>query len=303
MKKKFIIIPVVILIALILFSMCTFKVGEKQFVVARQFGKIISTTEEPGLHIKSPLYSMTHISASKHMYDIKPSEIITADKKTMLVDAYVLWEVTDPIRYIQSLNASEKTAEGRIDILVYNAIKTVCSNTTQETLIASRDGHLEATDEAGELMIKNVNLSDKFLKQLNDQDAAYGIKISAINIKVLDMPDENKNAVYNRMISERENIAASYTAQGESEAKIIRNTTDKEIAIILSEAEAEAEKIVAQGEAKYMSILSDAYNDKSKADFYLFRRSLDAAKASLVGGNKTLFLDANNPLVSIFAGE
>ena len=304
MKKfKFILIPVAILIALILFSMCTFQVGEKQYVVARQFGKIISTTEEPGLHVKSPLYSMTYISAAKHMYDIPASEIITSDKKTMVVDAYVIWEVTDPIKYIQSLNASEKTAEGRIDILVYNAIKTVCSNTNQETLIAARDGHLESSDEAGNLVVKNVNLSERFLKQLNSQDEAYGIKIDSINIKILDMPEENKQAVYQRMISERDNIAAAYSAEGDSEAKIIRNTTDKEIAIVLSEAEAEAEKIIAKGEAEYMNILSAAYNDKSKADFYLFRRSLDAAKASLAGGNKTLFLDKSNPIVSVFTGE
>ena len=316
MKAKTIIkIIIAIVVVLILSSMIMFNVGEKQFVIARQFGKIVSTTTEPGLHFKSPIHSLTYINAGKHLYDIPASEIITSDKKTMVVDAYVIWEVADPIIYIQSLNASEKTAESRIDILVYNAIKTVCSNTSQSELIASRDGTIDVNITDTDLndveiagvdttsAVKSVNLSDMFLKQLGNQADAYGIKISSINIKILDMPNENKEAVYQRMISERNNISAAYMAQGDSEAKIIRNTTDKEVTITLSEAKAEAEKIVAQGEAEYMNILSAAYNDKSKADFYLFRRSLDAAKHSMSGESKTLFLTQDNPIASIFMGN
>lgn len=120
---------------------------------------------------------------------------------------------------------------------------------------------------------------------------------------MLDLPEENKDAVYERMITERNNIAAAYKAQGESEARIIRNTTDKEVSIMKSEAEAEADKLIAEGEAEYMKILSDAYNDESKADFYLFTKSLDTARTSLSNKNNTLFLDKSSPLAQIFTGS
>ena len=120
--------------------------------------------------------------------------------------------------------------------------------------------------------------------------------------KSLDMPDDNKQAVYERMISERNNIAASYTAKGNSEAQKIRNNTDREVSVMRSEANRNAEILRAEGEAEYMRILSEAYNDESKAEFYNFVRSLDAAKASLKGGSKTLILDRTSPLVQIFYG-
>ena len=128
----------------------------------------------------------------------------------------------------------------------------------------------------------------------------YGIELLAVETKHLDLPGDNKEAVYQRMISERNNIAASYTAEGESEATKIRSETDKEVQIMLSEAKAKAEVLQAEGEAEYMRILSAAYADQSRADFYSFVRALDAAKISLSGENKTLFLDKTSPLVSVF---
>ena len=149
---------------------------------------------------------------------------------------------------------------------------------------------------------KVISLSNKILEQLNkDYDPEqYGIEIQMVKIKKLDLPDENKDAVYNRMITERKNIAAAYKAQGDSEAQKIRNTTDRETAVMLSEADAKAAQIEAEGEAEYMKILSEAYNDPDKAEYYLFVRQLDAAKKSLENGNTTLFLDSDSPLASIF---
>ena len=108
--------------------------------------------------------------------------------------------------------------------------------------------------------------------------------------------------MYERMITERNNIAAAYKAQGESEAQIIRNTTDKEVSITTSEAQAQADKTVAEGEAEYMKILSEAYNDPDKAEFYLYSRALDTAKKSM-GKSTTLFLDKDSPLAQIFKGD
>ena len=104
------------------------------------------------------------------------------------------------------------------------------------------------------------------------------------------------------MISERDNIAATYTAEGQAEAQVIRNTTDKEVTVLLSNADMQAEILVAEGEAEYMRILAEAYGDEARTEFYEFVRSLDALKVSMVGSNKTLILSADSPIAQIFNG-
>lgn len=155
---------------------------------------------------------------------------------------------------------------------------------SQNDVISGRDGELTAA------IINNIG---------NTMDQ-YGITLLTIETKRLDLPSDNKAAVYERMISERDKIAATYSAEGNSEAQIIRNATDKEISIKLSTAEAEAERIIAEGEAEYMRILSEAYADQSRTEFYSFVRALDAAKASLIGKNKTLILSPDSPIAQIF---
>ena len=138
------------------------------------------------------------------------------------------------------------------------------------------------------------------MENLGNSMEQYGIDLITVEIKRLDLPDDNKNAVYERMISERNNIAASYIAEGEAEATKIRTQTDYEISVSISEAKAQAEATIAEGEAEYMKTLSAVYADESRSDFYTFVLSLDAAKASMVGDNKTLILDGDSPIAQIF---
>ena len=131
----------------------------------------------------------------------------------------------------------------------------------------------------------------------------YGLELLSVETKQLDLPSDNKGAVYERMISERDKIAATYTAEGQAEAKVIQNTTDREIAILISDAQAKAAQITAEGEAEYMKILADAYGSPEKAGFYSFTRALEAARASFVGRDNTLILPAGSPLAEIFMGR
>ena len=203
----------------------------------------------------------------------------------MVADSFILWKITDPQKFIQTLNGSVANAESRLSNLVYNSMKNTISGMTQAEVISGRNGALAGAIRDG----------------VGDNLDAYGVELIAVETKHLDLPDDNKEAVYTRMISERNNIAASYTAQGESEAQKIRSQTDKEVQIMLSAAQADAEKLEAEGEAEYMRILSDAYADPQKAEFYSFVRSLDAARASLQGsGDNVLFLDRSSPLAEIF---
>ena len=283
--KAFAVIILVIAVFLGLSSLVITK--ENEYKVIRQFGKIDHVQTEAGISFKIP-FLQTESSLPKQIlvYDLAPSDVITKDKKTMITDSYVLWQITDPITFAQTLNSSIGNAESRIDTVVYNSIKNIIGSWPQEEVISGRDGELSAA-------IMN-NVGDKF-KQ-------YGLEVLAVETKQLDLPNDNKEAVYERMISERGNIAATYTAEGAAEAQKIRNTTDKEVSIILSEANKQAEVLKAEGEAEYMRILSDAYRDNSRTDFYSFVRSLDALKESVKGDNKTVILDKNSPIAQIFYG-
>lgn len=314
--KGFLIFIGIILIALLLFNSITFVTMENEYSIVKQFGEIVKVRDTAGLDVKIPfIQNVNKVPRAKQLYDIPKSEVITSDKKTMIIDAYVIWRVTDARLFTSSLNASSSTAEGRIDVIVYNSIKTTISSMTQDEVIASRDQAINVANTdtiPDDLEIKDIvedkdddvdviRISKRLLEHIGDQCDQYGIRIEDVKIKILDLPDENKAAVYERMITERNNIAAAYTAQGKSEAQKIKNTTDREVTIMLSEARADADRIVAEGEAEYMSILSDAYNDRDKADFYLFTLSLDTAKESLKN-NTTLFLDKDSPIAQLFDG-
>ena len=261
---------------------------ENEYKVIRQFGKINHVQTQAGVSFKIP-FLQTESSLPKQIlvYDLSPSDVITKDKKTMITDSYVLWQITDPIKFAQTLNSSIANAENRIDTVVYNSIKNIIGSWPQEEVISGRDGEL----------------SEAIMTSVGDKFNQYGLELLAVETKQLDLPNDNKEAVYERMISERGNIAATYTAEGAAEAQKIRNTTDKEVSILLSEAQKNAEVLKAEGEAEYMRILSEAYQDSSRTDFYSFVRSLDALKESVKGTNKTVILDKDSPIAQIFYGN
>lgn len=275
---------IVLIAALVILGNSAFVIKENQYGLIREFGKIERVISEPGLYFKVPfIQEKDTVTMELLLYDIAKSDVITQDKKSMIVDSFVLWRVIDPKVFAQTLNTSEQNAEGRINVAVYNSIKNVISSMTQSDIIAARGQKLT------NLIMENV-------AGINQ----YGIEITTVEIKLLDLPEDNKNAVFERMISERENIAATYTAEGKSDAQKIRNSTDKETALMISEAEKSAEILKAEGEAEYMKEIAAAYDGEMKADFYSFTRSLDALKISIEGGDKTIILDKDSPITQIF---
>ena len=266
-----------------------YVVGPNEYAALFEFGKIVSVTDTPGIKYKLPtVNTVRYISKKLHLYDIPRSGVITKDKKSMIADNYVTWRVIDPVKYIQTLNAVEARARERIEAAVYNAIKNVISSMTQDEVIEARGG----------------KLSTKIAEDSNSDIGMYGIMIVQTEMKALDLPDDNKSAVYERMISERQNIAASYTAEGNSEAQKIRNRTDREAAVKAAEAEQKAAVLIAEGEAQYMKILQSAYDTPEKAEFYNFLRSLDALRASMKGnGEKIIILDKNSSIGKILYSE
>ncbi|MDD6616942.1 MAG: protease modulator HflC [Lachnospiraceae bacterium] len=286
MKKKIAGVCIVVILLALLGSSVVVT-AENEYRLVRQFGKISRVIDTPGISFKIPFIQSTDTFPKETLlFDLTPSDVITRDKKTMITDSYVLWRISDPMKFAQALNGSVTNAESRINTSVYNAIKNAISSLNQDEVITSRDGEL----------------SKMVMSRIDDNLNEYGIELLMFETKQLDLPDDNKEAVYERMISERDNIAATYSAEGKSEAQVIQNTTDKEVAIKISEAKKQAEILVAEGEAEYMRILSEAYDTEDKQDFYSFVRSLDALKASMSGGDKTVILSEDSPIAQIFAG-
>ncbi|MDO5122291.1 MAG: protease modulator HflC [Erysipelotrichaceae bacterium] len=286
MKKalKYIAILAVLLIA----SSSAYTVELNEYAVIRQLGRIVKTEDSPGLKFRIPFLQTTEIiSARTILYDIPASDVITRDKKSMIADNFVLWRVTDPQAYIRTLNASANRAEERIEAAVYNALKNTISSMNQDDIIAA----------TGERMTAMIT------KEANSDIGQYGIEIVTSQIKILGLPNDNESAVYERMISERNNIAASYTASGASEAQKIRNKTDREVTVLKAEAQRQAAILRAEGEEEYMKILQEAYNTPEKADFYEYARSLDALKESMHGENKTIILDKDSELAKVLYGN
>ena len=266
-------------------SAYTVRPNEAAMII--RLGKIQSVVTETGMHFHTPfIESVTSVYTGDIMYDIPVSDVITSDKKSMIADNYVIWSVTDPTKYYQTLGAIRGRAEERIEAAVYNATKNTISSMAQDEIIAAR----------------GTTLTDMITKEANTDIKQYGIDIELAEIKALDLPDDNKEAVYERMISERNNIAAGYAEKGQAEAQKIRNETDKQVIILKANAEKDAAKIEAEGEAKYMQILSNAYNDEGKAEFYNYLRGLDSLEA-LAGKNKTLILDKDSEYARILYGE
>lgn len=289
MKNKKFLLLVILILAVFLGVSATYSLRENEYGIRLQFNKIVAIDESSGLYFKIPfIQNVRKVPKSIQLYDIRPSDVMTSDKKSMIADMYILWRIVNPTVYYQTLNANVNNAKDRTGITVYNSVKSVISSMTQDEIIEARGEKLTQTITA----------------DANPDIQKYGIEIVQAQLKSLDLPDDNKHAVYERMISERNNIAASYTAEGESKAKKIQNETDKQVAILKAQAEKDSAKLKAEGEAKYMETLQQAYNDKDKAEFYNYIRSLDALKVSLSGtGEKKLMLGKDSELAKILYGK
>ena len=289
MKKK-ILFAVIIVLLVSLLNGSIYTVRENEYACTVRFSKIIQTVDQPGLHFKIPFIdSIKYFSKATTLYDIPPSEVLTSDKQNMTVDCYVLWKIRDPLKFYQTLGTGY-VAEERLNAITYTILKNTMSTMAQADIINMNDG-----------AERNI-IYESIATDVDAEANKYGIEVVDVKIKRFDLPESNLNAVYNRMISERNQMAEKYTADGNYEASIIRNDVDKQVNILVSNAQAEAAKLEAEGEAEYMRLLAEAYNTADKKDFYEFTLALDALKESLTGSEKTVILDADSELAKILMG-
>jgi membrane protease subunit HflC len=258
----------IIAILLLLFGRSfMFVVDEKTQVVITQFGKPVRTFQEPGLHFKLP-YPVQQVNLYDDRlleYDSAPTEIITKDKKNLVLDNYARWRIAEPLKFLQAVR-DENGAQSRLDDIVYSMLRVELGKFDLLDIVAN----------AREEIMDTVTL------KCNEKALEYGIQVIDVRIKRGDLPEENEKAVFERMRAERLRIANQYRSEGEEEATKIRAQTDKEKVIILAQAYKAAQEIKGEGDAEAAGIYADAFNRDPA--FYEFVRTLEAYENSIDEG-------------------
>lgn len=267
-------------LALVGFS-SIFIVDETEQVVILQLGKPVKTVTNPGLNFKLPFPLQEKITFDDRLleYDSPPEEILSKDKKSLIVDNYVRWKIVDPLQFLKTVQAVP-TAKSRMDDIVYSELRRELG-----------------THDMVEIITENrEQIMDIITKQSNSATLAYGISVVDVRIRRVDLPAENEESIYARMEAERKRQANKFRSEGEEEAQKIRAATDRDKTIILADAYKEAEKIRGEGDAKAVQVYAKSYSADPK--FYEFVRTLDAYK-KVVDDKTTLVLPSNSKLFKL----
>lgn len=278
MKKSLI---VIIVLGLIIFFTTVFTVDEREQVVILQFGDPVRTITEPGLHFKWPVPFQNAITFDDRLleYDVAPEEVLSKDKKTIIVDNYVRWRIKDPLLFLQTVQAIPN-AVTRLDDIVYSELRQELGKHNMTEII---------TETREEIMETVTRASDKSTDE-------YGIEVVDVRIKRVDLPRENEMSIYARMDAERKRQANKFRSEGEEEAQKIRASTEKDKTIILANAYKVSQEIRGEGEARALEIYANAYN--KDVDFYEFMRTLEAYK-KIIDNKTTLVLPADSKLFKV----
>src|SRR5215510_2025190 len=282
---KFLSIAILSSLALTLLYRSAFTVDETQFAIVTQFGKPVRTITSSGLKLKWPWQSLLSFEKRLMVYNPRPSEFLTRDKKNIVVNSFVVWRIADPNRFLQTVNDLAR-AEMRLHDTVWAAAAAALGNTDLSALVSVRPEEVKVQD---------------VMRQVTEQSRAraldqYGIEVVDVRMKRLNLPAQNRNSVFARMRAERERIAKQYRAEGEAEALKIRAEADKEKARIISEAYREAEKVRGDGDAQSTRIYAEAYSRDPK--FYKLVRTLEAYK-KVIDPNTTAILSSDSELLKL----
>ncbi len=283
--QKFLSIAALALIALIVLWRTFFTVDETQFAIVTQFGRPVRAIATAGLKAKWPWQSLLNFEKRLMVYNPRPSEFLTKDKKNVVVDNYVCWRIADPNRFLQTVN-DLTGAEMRLHDTVWAAAAAALGNTDLSALVSTKP--------------EEVRVSE-VMKQVTEATRArameqYGIEIVDVRMKRLNLPTQNRESVFARMRAERERIARQYRAEGEAEALKIRAEADQEKSRILSESYREAERIRGDGDAQSTKIYAEAYSRDPK--FYKLVRTLEAYK-KVIDPNTTAILSSDSELLKL----
>lgn len=274
----------IVVAIIIVFNLFTFTVDETKQAIVVQYGDIKKVATEPGLYFKIPFIQRAqHMEGRLLSYDIEPRKLITADQRRLLVNNYAIWRIEEPQQFKESFNARRDIAQTRIDDILYSDLRNVLAN-YEFNQIAS-----------GERVSMLESITTNSAKKLSE----YGISLIDAKIKRADLPEANEQAVFGRMISERERRAAQLRAEGDERSKEIKSQADRESSIIVAEARKKAETIRGEGEARALEIYADAYSQD--VEFYEFWRKLSSYRKSFPGGKSTILVTPDSQYLNLLS--
>lgn len=246
-----------------IFYYSVFTVSMTQSAVLLQMGEWMETYSEPGLHFKLPFVQQVRYFPKLLLStDSAPAEIITRDKKNLLIDSYSIWKIADPLKFFQTVR-DEHGARARLDDIIYSELRV----------------EMGTHDLIDIILVTREAIMAKVARKSNEKAAEYGIEVIDVRIKRADLPPEIANSIFNRMRTERERIAKEYRSEGKEEATKIRAETDKEKVILLAEAYQKEQTLMGEGEGIATKVYAEAY--LKDPEFYAFLRSMQAYKKAL----------------------
>ncbi|MCU6709232.1 protease modulator HflC [Paenibacillus sp. J5C_2022] len=288
MKTKHWLAIAAVVLLIIVGSGSLFIVKEGEYKVVLRFGEAVRTVKEPGLNFKVPfIENISTLPKYQMAYENSPTQILTKDKKPIIVDNYTIWRIKSPEKFIRTVhNVSGGMA--RIDEAVYNSVRRKLSEVNYDNIISENTARGNINDE----------ITDDVKVALQRDD--YGIEIVDVRIKRTDLPDSNKQSVYNRMISDRQSMAARYLSEGDEESRKITSKADRTAKELMAQAEADAKKIIAEGEQQAAKIYNDAYGKDSQ--FYNLYRTLESYIVTL-NNEPVIMLPIESPYAKILMGQ
>ena len=266
-----------------------YVVKESEYRVVRQFGEVVKIQEEPGIKMKVPfIQSVTTLPNYQMTYDVSEAEINTKDKKRIIIDNYAVWHVVNPLDLISNAGTIVN-AESRMEEFIYSVVRTELGQLDYDEII---------NDENSSRGSLNDNVTAK-VNELLDKDQ-YGIQVMDVRIKRTDLPEENEQSVYTRMISERDSTAQDYLSQGDAKKREIEAQADREAQEVIATARKEAALIQAEGESEAAKIYNQSFS--KDPEFYELYRSLESYKKT-IGDDTVIILPSDSPYADILSGN
>ena len=267
-----------IIVLLILLSLSTFTVDQREFALVFRLGEIVSVKKEPGLYFKTPIVENVKFFDKRILtYESEqPDRFITSEKKNVLVDSYIKWRIMDPSKYYVSVNGDERQAERRITQTVNDGLRAEFGKRTIQEVVSGQRSEIMGILQ----------------ERADSESRLIGVEILDVRLRRVDLPEEVSQSVYQRMNAERKSVANELRSQGFADSEKIRAVAEKERDIIITEAYKDAQKIKGEGDASASRIYADAFSKNQ--DFYDFFRSLEAYRKSFKGKDDILVLDPNS---------
>ena len=292
MKKisKQVIIGVGLIAVLFVATLMVYKVDVTEYAVVTQFGNPVNVNENPGLKVKlpDPVQSVQKLDKRVQVYQTNSIELLTLDKKSVSLDYYGAWKITDPVLYLKTVK-DQIGAEARLTDVFSSSLGVQLGKYNLEQLVNTN---------AEELQLDTV-ITDA-VTYAKEKAAEYGIEVVDAQIRVLNFPEANKQSVYDRMSAEREQMAQKYRAEGSEEAAKIRADAEKEQKLILAEAYQQEQQIKGEGDAEAIRIYGEAY--QKDPEFYEFIRTLETYEKT-IDGNTTLILPSTAEILKYLSGS